>query len=98
MQAQKPNSYPISIDRFLHFFQRQYKYTAGTWCIAKTMGERINQKTLMIGTKRKIKAAIPTRDNNTHAVSQRTECIFFTLSLDVSCILIQVSNRITYLL
>jgi hypothetical protein len=41
--------------------------------MAKTMGERINQKTFMMGTKRKIKAAIPTRDNTTQAVSQRTE-------------------------
>jgi len=41
--------------------------------MAKTIGETMNQKTLMIGIKRKIKAAIPTRDNRMHAASQKIE-------------------------
>jgi len=46
--------------------------------MAKMMGETMNQKTLMMGIKRKIKAAIPTRDNSVHDVSQRMETIFFS--------------------
>ncbi|MGD8536751.1 MAG: hypothetical protein PVF66_12960 [Candidatus Aminicenantes bacterium] len=46
--------------------------------MAKTIGERMNQKTFMIGIKRKIKTANPARDNRMHAASQKTEYIFFT--------------------
>jgi len=51
--------------------------------MTKTIGETMNQKTLMMGIKRKIKAAIPTRDNSTHDVSQRMETIFFALAFIV---------------
>lgn len=51
--------------------------------MAKTIGETMNQKTLMMGIKRKIKAATPTRDNRMHDMSQRMETNFFALAFIV---------------
>jgi hypothetical protein len=45
--------------------------------MAKTIGERMNQKTFMIGMKRKMKKVIPARDKRMQADSQKTEYIFF---------------------
>ena len=53
---------------------------------------------LKIGAKRKMKAATPPRDSITHAASQRKEYIFFTLSLDVSCILSSARKEGSYFL
>ncbi len=41
--------------------------------MAKTMGERMNQKTFMMGIKRKMKIAIPARDKRMQATRQKTE-------------------------